>query len=141
MLAREILLCESFQHNVGSKERGSVLSQIATNLNTHPVQGSQCHRELLGIVTASSKQKSQKRKREIEIGSGVSPEDSELDLALEEIIEKWEAADQEFQLDNQSKTKQLEHSVLLKRGHPIQMSQWKRKDVKSGEVAATQSSF
>ena len=36
------------------------------------------------------------------------PEDSELDLALEEIIEKWEATDQEFQLDNQSKAKKLE---------------------------------
>ena len=37
-----------------------------------------------------------------------TPEDSELDLALEEIIEKWEAVDQEFQLDNQSKAKRLE---------------------------------
>ncbi|CAH3172122.1 unnamed protein product, partial [Porites lobata] len=33
-------------------------------------------------VTESSK----KRKREIENGTGISPEDSELDLALEEII-------------------------------------------------------
>ena len=36
MLAREILLCEPFRYRVGSKERGSVWSQKATTLNTHP---------------------------------------------------------------------------------------------------------
>ena len=34
-----------------------------------------------------------------------------------------------------------EPSVLLRRGNPIQVSQQKRRGVKSGEVAATQSSF
>ena len=52
--------------------------------------------------------KAKKRKREIENGTGISPEDLELDLAVEEIVEKWEAADQEFQLDSQSKAKKLE---------------------------------
>lgn len=42
----------------------------------------------------------------MELGS--LPEDSELDVAIEEVIEKWEAADQEFQLDNPSKVKKLE---------------------------------
>ncbi|CAH3118513.1 unnamed protein product [Porites lobata] len=98
MLAREILLCEPFKYRAGSKERGSVWSQIATNLNTHP-----------GFtVSQRAVRDPKKRKREIENGTGISPEDSELDLALEEIIEKWEAADQEFQLDNQSKAKKLE---------------------------------
>lgn len=89
MLAREILLCEPFQHNVGSKERGSVWSQIATNLNTHPgfTVSQRAVTDRYSIL-----KKSQKRKREIEIGTGASPEDSELDLALEEIIEKWEAS-------------------------------------------------
>lgn len=49
-----------------------------------------------------------KQKLEIENGTGISPEDSELDLALEEIIEKCEAAEQELQLDNQGKAKKLE---------------------------------
>ena len=52
--------------------------------------------------------KAKTRKREIENGIGISPEDSELHLALEEIVGKWETADQEFQLGNQSKAKQLE---------------------------------
>ena len=60
---------------------------------------------MLEIVTASSRKKAKKQKCEIENGTGISPKDSELDLALEEIIEKWEAADQEFQLDNQSQAK------------------------------------
>ncbi|CAH3190652.1 unnamed protein product [Porites evermanni] len=106
MLAREILLCEPFKYKAGSKERGSVWSQIATNLNTHPgfTVSQRAVRDRFGIL----EKKAKKRKREIENGTGISPEDSELDLALEEIIEKWEAADQEFQLDNQSKAKKLE---------------------------------
>ena len=106
MLAREILLCEPFKYRAGSKERGSVWSQIATNLNTHPgfTVSQRAVRDRFGIL----EKKAKKRKREIENGTGISPEDSELDLALEEIIEKWEVADQEVQLDNQSKAKKLE---------------------------------
>ena len=106
MLAREILLCEPFRHRAGSKERGSVWSQIATNLNSHPgfTVSQRAVRDRYSIL----EKKAKKRKREIENGTGISPEDSELDLALEEIIEKWESAEQEFQLDNQSKAKKLE---------------------------------
>lgn len=60
------------------------------------------------IVTESSSKKQKKRQREVENGTGISPEDLELDLALEEIIEKWEAAEQEFQIDYQNKAKKLE---------------------------------
>ena len=106
MLAREILLCEPFKYRAGSKERGSAWSQIAGNLNTHPgfTVSQRAVRDRFGIL----EKKAKKRKREIENGTGISPEDSELDVALEEIIEKWEAAEQEFQLDNQSKAKKLE---------------------------------
>jgi len=105
MLAREILLCEPFRYRVGSKERGLVWSQIAVNRNTHPgfTVPQRAVRDRYSIL----EKKAKKRKCEIENGTGISPEDSELDLALEEIIEKWEAADQEFQLDNQSKAKKL----------------------------------
>ena len=57
---------------------------------------------------ASSRKQPKKRKRETENETGISPEDSELDVALEEIIERWEAAEREFQRDNQSKAKKLE---------------------------------
>ena len=94
MLAREMLLCEPFQYRVGSKECGSVWSQIATNLNTHPgfTVSQRAVRDRYGIL----EKKAKKRKREIENETGISREDSELDLAIEEVIEKWEAADQEL---------------------------------------------
>ena len=102
MLAREILLGEPFKYRAGSKERGSVWSQIANNLNTHPgfTVSQRVVRDRFGIL----EKKAKKRKREIENGTGIS----ELDVALEEIIERWEAAEREFQLDNQSKAKKLE---------------------------------
>lgn len=106
MLAREILLCEPFKCRASSKERGSAWSQIANNLNTHPgfTVSQRAVRDRFGIL----KKKAKKQKLEIENGTGISPEDSELDLALEEIIEKCEAAEQELQLDNQGKAKKLE---------------------------------
>ena len=86
-----------------------MLSQITTNQSEY---SSRVHSVIescsLEIVTASARKKPRKRKREIENGTGISPEDSELDLVIEEVIEKWEAADQEFQLYNQSKVKKLE---------------------------------
>ena len=106
ILAREILLCEPFKYRAGSKERGSAWSQIANNLNTHP--GFTVSQRAVRDRYCLLEKKARKRKREIENGTGISPEDSELDLALEEIIEKWEAAEQQFQLDNQNKVKKVE---------------------------------
>lgn len=67
-------------YRAGSKERGSVLSQIATNLNTRSgfTVSQRAVRDRFGIL----EKKAKKRKREIENGTGISPEDSELDLAL-----------------------------------------------------------
>ena len=114
MLAREVLLCEPFQYRVGSKERGSVWSQIVTNLNTHPrfTVSQRAVRDRYGILEEKAKQ----RNSEIENGTGISSENSELDLAIQEIIEKWEEADQEFQFDNQSQLKKLEKRQTISRG-------------------------
>ena len=75
MLACEIILCEPPQG--GSKECGSAWSQIVNILKL--IQASQCHKELLEVVTVSSRKTARKRKREIENRTGISPEDSELD--------------------------------------------------------------
>ena len=77
MVARQILLCEIFQYRFGSKERGSVWSQIATDVNTHPgfTVSQRAVRDRYGILAKKAK----KRKREIENGTGISPEDSELE--------------------------------------------------------------
>ena len=106
MLAREILLGDPFKYRAGSKERGSAWSQIGNNLNTHPgfTVSQRAVKDRFGIL----EKKAKKRKREIVNGTSISPEDSELDVALEEIIERWEAAEGEFQFDNQSKGKKLE---------------------------------
>lgn len=106
LLAREILLCEPFKHKVGSKERGSAWSQVANNLNTHP--GFTVTQRAVRDRFTVLERKAKKRKHEIETGTGISPEDSKLDLALEDIIERWEAAEQELQLISQSKAKKSE---------------------------------
>ena len=67
MLAREILLCEHFQYRVGSKERGSVWSQIATNLNTHPrfTVSQRAARDRYGILEKKPKNENVKLKTEL----------------------------------------------------------------------------
>ncbi|PFX20111.1 hypothetical protein AWC38_SpisGene15445 [Stylophora pistillata] len=87
-------------------ERGSTWSQIAQNLNIHPgfTVSQRAVRDRYGIL----EKKAKKRQRDIENGTGISPEVSEPDLALEEIIEKWEAAEQEFHTDYNNKAKKLE---------------------------------
>ena len=69
LLAQEVLLCEPFQHRVGSKERGSVWRQIATNLNTHP--GFTVSQRAVRDRTASSrkKPKNENVKLEMELAS------------------------------------------------------------------------
>lgn len=78
-------------------------SQIAQNLNTLPgfTVTQRAVRDRYGIL----EKKAKKRQCEIENGTETSPDDSEVDLALGEIMEKWEAAEQEFQTHYQNKPK------------------------------------
>lgn len=77
-------LC-SLQFKAGSKERGSVWTEIANSLNGHPwfIVTQQDVRNRFILL----EKKAKKRLRNIKT-SGVSPEDTELDLALEEMYDK-----------------------------------------------------
>lgn len=92
-LCREVLLLDPFQYPYRSKERGDVWGQVAINLNSsnHP-KFKVSKRSVRDRLTLLQSRYKEKMKRE-EMASGIDCEETELDRALEEIIEKEKASE------------------------------------------------
>lgn len=94
-LCGEVLLQEPFKHPKNSKERGEVWRQIALNLNSlaSPIfkVSKRSVRDRLTLLQTKYKEKI----REEERASGIDCEETQLDAALEEILDKEKAADME----------------------------------------------
>ena len=106
---RDILLVNPFQSKKGSVERGSLWTQIAGNMNSlvSPkfIVTQRSVREHLAVL----QKKYQKKMRQEEEASGISPEKTELDILLEEIYvaeQIGEAEQEEASRMNQEKTDQ-----------------------------------
>ena len=93
-LCRDVLVMEPYQYPYRSKEREDVWNNIAINLNglDHPKfkVSKRSVRDRLTLLITKYKAKV----REEENASGISCEESELDQALEEIIDKGKLADE-----------------------------------------------
>lgn len=94
-LCGEVLLQEPFKHPKNSKERGEVWGQIALNLNSlaSPIfkVSKRSVRDRLTLLQTKYKEKT----REEERASGIDCEETQLDAAVEEILDKEKAADME----------------------------------------------
>ena len=94
---REVLVHEPWKQKYGSQERGKVWEKIAESLN-----GLNTVCELYFKVTQRSVRDRykllvdnfKKREREEDAASGISPEETESDIALADIIERFEEADE-----------------------------------------------
>jgi len=95
LLAREVLLCEPYQFKPRTVERGKIWQTIADHLNEIPDLKfrvtKRSTRKHFGLLLSKSKAK---RREEAKL-SGVNVEDTELDTAMEEVLEKWEAAEKD----------------------------------------------
>lgn len=104
-LCREVLVMEPYQYPYRSKERGDVWNNIAINLNglDHPrfKVNKRSVRDRLTLLITKYKAKV----REEENASGISCEESELDQALEEIVEKEKLAGEK---SSETKSKEKE---------------------------------
>lgn len=107
-LARKVLLLEPFRLKARTVERGKVWQTIADNLNSHAtlrfLVTKKSVREHLKLLLDKYLARMRKERRD----SGVEVEQTELDQALEEINEKWEAADEQdiLLLNNRKKTEE-----------------------------------
>ncbi|CAB3991823.1 Hypothetical predicted protein [Paramuricea clavata] len=97
VLCREVLVAQPYQYRPQSAERGSAWTSIANELNA--VQ------EIRFCVTQKAVrdrmkllvERHKKKTREEESASGISPEESEIDEALDTIIELIDDAEQHFE--------------------------------------------
>ena len=107
-LAREVLLLEPYRYKARTVERGKVWQKIVDNLKSHAVLRflvtKKSVREHLKLLLDKYRARIQKERRD----SGVEVEETELDQALEEINEKWEAAEEQdiLLLNNKKKTEE-----------------------------------
>ncbi|KAK3729990.1 hypothetical protein QZH41_000946 [Actinostola sp. cb2023] len=88
-------LCEPYQFKPRTVERGKIWQTIADHLNEIPDLKfrvtKRSTRKHFGLLLSKSKAK---RREEAKL-SGVNVEDTELDTAMEEVLEKWEAAEKD----------------------------------------------
>ncbi|XP_068720520.1 mRNA export factor GLE1-like [Montipora capricornis] len=118
-LVREVLIKEPYRFKARTTERGKVWQQIADNLNCDQTLKFQVTkksvREHLKLLLEKYRAKTQTEHK----ASGVEVEDTELDKALEEIYEKWEASEQEDIILVNNK-KQAEEDKKLRERMPNQ---------------------
>ena len=119
MFLREVLVHEPWKQKYGSQERGKAGEKIAESLN-----GLNNVCELYFKVTQRSVRDRykllvdnfKKREREEAAASGISPEETESDIALADIIERFEEADEmhKKQTDEEKCKNEEIHIRLLK---------------------------
>ena len=112
MLCREMLVVEPYQYRIGSRERGSCWEKIATNLNSIPqprlIVDKRAVRDHFLKLVRDYKRKMAAEER----ASGISPETSELDEALETIIGRMEGTEEEIARNDERKSKEVEREKV-----------------------------
>ena len=94
ILLREIIVEEPYKFKPKSKERGNIWTVIATHLNEFANfnVNQRSVRDQFNLLATKYKQK---QRYEL-AASGISPEVTEIDIALEEILEKMKEAEAEY---------------------------------------------
>ena len=97
LLLQEIIVSEPYQYKVSTRERGKIWEDITErrlNVNeafAHRLGQKRAVRDRYALLSRKYKKKMTEEER----GSGISPEMSEIDKLLEQIIERFEESDKE----------------------------------------------
>ena len=94
-LCGEVLLLEPFRHPKNSKERGEIWGQIALNLSTLENPKFKVSKRSVRDRLTLLQNKFKEKMREEERASGIDCEETQLDAAVEEILDKEKTADME----------------------------------------------
>ena len=110
ILLREIILQAPWSHRRGSTERGEIWTKISESLNTLENPHFRVAQRSVRDRFALLEKKYKNKVREEERASGISPEESEFDRALQDIISRMEEADTEAARlsDEKKKTAEVE---------------------------------
>lgn len=107
LLLRETLFVNPFQSKKGSFERGKYWKTIADNLNSlSEPKFNVDQRSVRDHLSLLEKKHKKKMEDEVTKGTGSSPEPSEVDIAMEQIIEMEQAS--QFEYENNSKKEKID---------------------------------
>ena len=90
LLSREVLLTEPYQYKARSREQGNIWKQIADALNLISTESTFCHvdaRDVCERCALLTKRQAEKDKGDLK-QSGISPDDTPLDNAIKNIIDR-----------------------------------------------------
>ena len=96
LLLQEIIVSEPYQYKVSTRERGKIWEDITERSNAyeafaHRLGQKRAVRDRYALLSRKHKKKMTEEER----ASGISPEMSEIDKLLEQIIERFEESDKE----------------------------------------------
>ena len=107
-LCREVLVVQPFQWQPKTQERGQAWTKIANELNAinhlRFTVNQKSVRDRLKLLIQRFKRKTRDEERE----TGINPDETELDMALEEIVDLTDEANQEYEEESEKKKKKLE---------------------------------
>ena len=114
VMCREVLIVEPYRFKIRSPERGKAWESLAETLNAMSSLSSKFKvtarsvRDRYNLLTKKmqAKLKSEEKASE-EKASGIDVETTELDVLLEEILEREKAAKEKLESDEDKKRKQL----------------------------------
>ena len=107
-LCREILVVEPYKYKVGSREKGQSWDRIATALNSLVEPRFSVDQRAVRERFSKLEKYIKKKTASEERASGISPETSELDEAMENILELIETANIEQGAEKESRKKREE---------------------------------
>ena len=107
MLCREILVIEPPNFKYGSRERGQAWEKIAQNLNQRSAPKFNVDQRAVRDHFLKLERMFKRKVAEEERASGISTESTELDMAMEEIVEKSREAKEDQNRKNEKKEKML----------------------------------
>ena len=108
LLCREILAEEPYQYKIGSRERGRCWDKIAESLNAIERPKFSVDQRAVRDRFLKLERGFKKKMNEEQRASGISPEFSELDEALEDILGRKESADKQHERVHEDKRQQVE---------------------------------
>ena len=111
IFVREILHKEPWLCKYGSTERGEAWSKIANSLNTMKEPSFKVTQRSVRDRYTHMERNHKTKVAQVERASGITPEETEVDRAMEEIIQLFEEYDQENEKLSEEKKKKAEEYV------------------------------
>ena len=123
LMLRELMLVQPWQHRKGSVERGEDWENLAKSLNNIKEPKFRVSQRSVRDHYILLEKRFRRKNREEERASGISPEESELDELLQEIVEMFDESDKVVDEKKKKPLKRAQNEAQKSRSRPLEMLQ------------------